>query len=244
MLKKMLKDQLRKTGMVRSLEIENQNLNSQLKNLETENEDLVKENGILVEKLKNLENLENHTLSPDCVRGVSSDAGKAAVLKYILEHVKKDATILDVGFGSGIYGKILRAFDYQTIDGVDVYNKNIQEMGLDRIYEGIFVSNIVDFDFEHYDLIIFGDVLEHIELEAAKDLLSGYITDNKCEHIVVSIPYEYEQEEVYGNQYEKHLQPMANREFMEEHYPYLELVDEAIMPHNGGTIATYIWSRN
>ncbi|UTB33206.1 MAG: hypothetical protein NKF70_02750 [Methanobacterium sp. ERen5] len=68
MLKKMLKDQLRKTGMVRSLEIENQNLNSQLKNLETQNEDLTKENGILVEKLKILENLENRTLSPDCVR--------------------------------------------------------------------------------------------------------------------------------------------------------------------------------
>jgi len=177
------------------------------------------------------------------LRGISTDAGKANILKYILENIKKDAKILDVGFGSGVYGKLLRSFYYQNIDGLDVYGENIKEMGLDLIYNNIFIENILDFDFDFYDLIIMGDVLEHIDLESSKKLLSGFIDGNKCNHIIVSIPYEYEQDEVYGNKYEKHLQPKVTYEYMKENFPYLKLIDSAIMTHNGGVIATYIWNR-
>jgi len=148
-----------------------------------------------------------------------------------------------VGFGSGIYGKLLRAFNYQNIAGVDAYGDNIKELGQDRIYDNIYIENILDFDFKYYDLIIFGDVLEHIELELAKNLLKRFIEENKCDNIVVSIPYEYEQDEIYGNPYEKHLQPNVNQEYMKKHYPYLQLIDESIMPHNGGILATYIWKK-
>jgi len=177
------------------------------------------------------------------LRGISTDAGKANILKYILENIKKDAKILDVGFGSGVYGKLLRSFYYQNIDGLDVYGENIKEMGLDLIYNNIFIENILDFDFDFYDLIIMGDVLEHIDLESSKKLLSKFINGNKCDHIIISIPYEYEQDEVYGNKYEKHLQPKITYQYMKENFPYLKLIDSAIMPHNGGVITTYIWKR-
>lgn len=167
------------------------------------------------------------------LRGVSADEGKLSVLKYILENIEKDAKILDVGFGAGIYGKILRAFYYQNIDGLDVYGENIEEMGLDKIYDNIFIENILDFDFDFYDLIIMGDVLEHIDLKEAKKLLSRFINNNKCDHVIVSIPYEYEQDEVYGNKHEKHLQSEVTAEYMEEYYPYLKLIDSGIMAHCG-----------
>ena len=88
-----------------------------------------------------------------------------------------------------------------------------------------------------------GDVLEHIDLESSKKLLSKFINGNKCDHIIISIPYEYEQDEVYGNKYEKHLQPKITYQYMKENFPYLKLIDSAIMPHNGGVITTYIWKR-
>lgn len=247
MIKRMIKDQIRKTGMVKELEMINEGLKTQLGNIEKENE-------AMKGQITNLK-IENEMLSSQKseivgyslktnLRGLSPDEGKPAILKYILENVRKDAKILDVGFGSGVYGKLLRAFYYQNIDGVDVYDKNIREMGLDKIYDNILIENILDFDFEYYDLIIMGDVLEHIELESAKKLLSRFIENNKCSKIIVSIPYEYEQSELYGNKHEKHLQSEVTAEYMEEHYPYLKLIDSKIMAHKEGITATYIWDKN
>lgn len=234
-------------GQVNDLEIDKEKLQGQINALEIVNIDFKTQiNDLKREKQKFLakgSEIVGFSLKTD-IRGISTDAGKPDILKYILENVKKNAKILDVGFGSGIYGKLLRTFCYQNIDGIDVYDKNIKEMGLDKIYDNIFIEDILDFNFDYYDLIIMGDVLEHIELKLAKKLLSSLIKENKCSQILVSIPYEYEQEEIYGNKHEKHLQPDVTADYMKKHYPYLKLINSAIMPHNGGIIATYIWNEN
>lgn len=247
MIKRRIKDQIRKTGMVKELEIKNEALKNQLILSE-------KEKAALKHQLSNLK-IENKRLSSQKselvgyslktnLRGLSPDEGKPSILKYILENIKKNAKILDVGFGSGVYGKLLRAFYYQNIDGIDVYDKNIPEMGLDKIYDNIFIENIMDFDFEHYDLIIMGDVLEHIELESAKELLLRFIDNNKCSTLIVSIPYEYEQGELYGNSHERHLQDEVTAEYMEKHYPYLKLIDSSMMAHSGNIVAVYLWNES
>lgn len=247
MLKRLIKNQFKKTGMFRELEMKNEKLKGQINELKNE-----------IEVLKNQVNLlegENKKLlfnKFDIVgfslkrglRGVSPDEGKPAIMKYILNTISKDAKILDVGFGSGVYGKLLRAFYYQNIDGIDIYDKNIEEMGLDKIYDNIFVEDILDFDFDYYDLIIMGDVLEHLELESAKKLLLRFIEDSKCGSMIISIPYEYEQDELYGNTHEKHLQPDVTAEYMGEHYPYLKLIDSSIMAHSNSILAVYVWNRH
>jgi len=285
-LKEPIKKQMRKTGMVRELEMDKQRLTEEKRRLTEEKRRLTEEKQKLTEikqrlteekqklteikqrlteekqklteeneYMKNqIESLKDeketlsieldrnaYSLSKD-LRGNSADEGKAATIKYILENVGKGDKILDVGFGSGVYGKLLRAFYYQNIDGVDVYDKNIKELGLDKIYDTIYIENILDFDLDYYDLIIFGDVLEHIELKLAKNLLSKLISENKCGKIIVSIPYKYEQDEIYGNPYEKHLQPEVTSEYMEKHYPYLKLIDESTLPL-GGIIGVYVWEK-
>lgn len=230
MIKRVIKSQIRKTGMVRELENEKENLKNQLNILKKENERL------WAGKTAMAGYSLDHSL-----RGLSSDAGKAAALKFILENIKKDAKIIDVGFGSGIYGKLLRAFYYENIDGIDVYGNNIQELGLDIIYDNIFIENIIDFDFDYYDLIIMGDVLEHIELDSAKNLLSRFVNDKKCGALLVSIPYEYEQEELYGNHFEKHLQSDVTQDYMKRHYPFLKLIDTSIMTHSPHSVGLYVW---
>ena len=225
------KDGLQK-GIDNLLE-DNKNFNYQVTDLIRENEKLLKEKSEIV----------GFSLNNTNIRGLSTDAGKPEILKYILENIKKDEKILDVGFGSGVYGKLLRTFYYNNIDGLDVYGKHIKKMGLDKIYNNIFIENIIDFDFDFYDLIILGDVLEHLELKSAKKLLSGFINENKCDHIIVSIPFEYEQDEVKGNKYEKHLQPDVNEEYMKEHFPFLILFNSQIIPNHGSIIATYIWNK-
>lgn len=229
MIKRVIKNQIRKTGMVKELEKENESLKRQLDLMENENQRLVDRSGMVGYSL-------NYSL-----RGLSSDAGKPAALKFILENIKKDAKILDVGFGSGVYGKLLRAFYYENIDGIDVYSQNIEEMGLDIIYDNIFIKNILEFDFDYYDLIIMGDVLEHINLDLAKKLLTGFIEDKKCGTLLVSIPYEYEQDELYGNHFERHLQSEVTAVYMKRHYPDLNLIDTSVMPHSEHTVGLYVW---
>jgi hypothetical protein len=51
--------------------------------------------------------------------------------------------------------------------------------------------------------------------------------------MIISVPYEYEQDELYGNYHEKHLQPDINKEYMEKHYLYLNLVSQEIMSSSG-----------
>jgi 2-polyprenyl-3-methyl-5-hydroxy-6-metoxy-1,4-benzoquinol methylase len=263
-LKDYVKKQIRKTVLVRELEMDkdklknkneiltnqvnklkviNTNLGKDFSDLENENENLKTQIKNLDQEKQNLiTRLESFYKPIIGIRGASVDEGKTALLKYILENINKNAKILDVGFGSGVYGKVLRAFNYRNIDGIDIYGDNIEKLGLDMIYDNIFIENILDFDFKYYDLIIMGDVLEHIELELAKNLLSKFIKGNKCGNIVVSIPYEYEQGEEYGNPYEKHLQPGVTQEYMKKHYPCLQLIDESLM-NNNGIIAIYIWSK-
>lgn len=226
---------------INNLKVENQSLKDQINRLKVENQSLKAERAN--EKLlSERSDMVGYSLKTG-LRGMSTDAGKPAIIKYILENVEKNAKILDVGFGSGVYGKLLRAFLYQNIDGADVYEENIKELGLDKIYDNIYIKNILDFDFDYYDLIIMGDVLEHIELESAKKLLSGFIKEKKCGNVIVSIPYEYKQGEAYGNPYERHLQPDANDEYMEKHYPYLQLIDKSTIPRRGGIMATYVWNK-
>ena len=247
MIKEIIKDQIRKTGMVRELEMKNEVLVSQIKKLRTEIEIL---QGQLIFLDSQNQKLQLERSGPVGfslkreLRGLSPDTGKPAILKYILDNIPKDARILDVGFGSGVYGKLLRALYYQNIDGIDVYGQNIREMGLDKIYDNIFIENILDFDFNFYDLIIMGDVLEHIELESAKKLLLRFIDDKKCSSLIVSIPYEYEQDEMYGNAHEKHLQPEVTAEYMEVHYPFLELIDSSMIAKSENILAVYVWNRD
>lgn len=215
MIKEVVKKRIKRTGTFRVVKIDNERLQRQVNTLELDNQRLQKHINVLEGENKKLkiqfndlmkekQNLLNERLEmvgfslKASIRGVSPDAGKPGILKYILENIGKNAKILDVGFGSGVYSKLLRAFYYQNIDGVDVYGENIKEMGLDKIYDNIFIENILDFDFDYYDLILMGDVLEHIGLESAKKLLSGFIEGGRCDNIIVSIPYEYEQDEVYG----------------------------------------------
>ena len=129
---------------------------------------LLEENKILKESLpdKNIYKLE--------LRGSSVDSGKIIFLDWLFKNVKKNERILDVGFGSGVYGKLMKAFYYENIDGVDVWSRDIEKMGLNYIYDNIYIENVLDFEFDHYDLIIMGDVLEHIPLKESKELLNKF----------------------------------------------------------------------
>jgi glycosyltransferase involved in cell wall biosynthesis/tetratricopeptide (TPR) repeat protein len=72
----------------------------------------------------------------------------------------------------------------------------------------------------YYDVVILGDVLEHIEVNKAKKLIVDLYSIAK--EIIVAVPFEYIQEEIEGNPYQVHLQPDLTRRKMFQRYPRLK----------------------
>jgi len=140
--------------------------------------------------------------------------------------------ILDVGAGHGKYGKLLREY-YETIDAIELWDEHIEKLKV--IYNKIYKVNAMEFKFmnnvstseastgqnstdNHYDLVILGDMLEHLELKDAQALLTK-IEQSNPKNIIITIPYEYPQHTLYGNVLEIHLQPDLTPENMKTRYP-------------------------
>lgn len=219
-------------------------------------EALLNENAILKEENNILKQTQaDKNMFKRKIRGSSGDVGKTIFLDWVLANVERSEKILDVGFGGGVYGKILKAFYYENIDGIDAWGENINEMGLNFIYDNIFIENVLNFDFDYYDLIIMGDVLEHMSLEDSKSLLNRFITEEKVSKLFIQVPYMYENhEEWQGNPYEVHIQDEINEEYMEREFPFLELLKIDTVPAHTTALgrktgedtrcATYVWFKD
>lgn len=128
----------------------------------------------------------------------------------------KKIKILDVGAGNGLYGSMLRDIA-ERIDAVEVYAPYIESFKLEKIYDNVYNVDICNFELPiKYDLIIFGDVLEHIEADKAVALLNRL---NNIEQIIIAVPYQYEQGALYGNPYEVHKQPDLTKNIFLQRYP-------------------------
>lgn len=136
---------------------------------------------------------------------------------YILSRFPDtEIQILDVGPGKGAYSKLLRP-PYQNIDACEIWSSYIQEFELESKYRKIYVSDICDFEFDYYDLIIIGDVLEHLSIIKAQELLKRILP--KCSELIVAVPYELPQE---GPANERHVQEDLTPQIMLERYPVLK----------------------
>lgn len=146
---------------------------------------------------------------------------KEEVKKHLISVLNKDIKILDVGAGSGSYGLLLKN-DFANIDALEIFSDYIHQFELHEIYKNVYESNILDFNISKYDYLIFGDIIEHLDINQAQILLE-YITnsDKKC---IVAIPYLMEQGEVNGNIYEEHKQSDLTHNIFIERYPYMRLL--------------------
>jgi hypothetical protein len=143
---------------------------------------------------------------------------KEDIRNYLINKYPPKSTILDVGAGSGTYALLLG--DYFELDAVEVYKPSAEY--IEGRYRKVYNEDIRDFKYKRYDVIIFGDILEHLEVNEAQKVL-GYAIP-RCNEIIVAVPYQYKQGAIYGNDYEIHKQDDLTPENVIERYPYLELL--------------------
>ena len=148
--------------------------------------------------------------------------GKAEVCEWIRNNFPKGSTCLDVGACDGIWYDLLG--DYLQMDACEIFEPNIQHNQLRDKYNFVFSGDIYDYWYgrNKYDLIIFGDVIEHMSVVKAQQVLE--YARSRCKDMIVSVPYLYPQGELYGNKYERHIQSELTEEIFRIRYKNFKIL--------------------
>lgn len=144
---------------------------------------------------------------------------KQEVKEYLKNKFNSNAKILDVGAGCGTYYDLLKDY-FSNINAVEVFKPNIKNYDLIKKYKKVYNIDIKNFKYDKYDIIIFGDVIEHLTIKEAQDVLK--YAYNRCKEMIVAVPYELEQGIAENNVYEIHKQADLTPDIMKERYPFLK----------------------
>ena len=145
----------------------------------------------------------------------SLNKGKMEAVQWIKENFEKGAECLDVGACNGKWFDLVG--DYLTMDAVEIWMPNIQKYELAKKYRMVMCSDIIQTNYIFYDLIIFGDVLEHMSVSEAQKVIE--YARPRCKDMLIAIPFMYEQGIKNGNPYEIHVQDDLTPELFEQRYP-------------------------
>lgn len=149
----------------------------------------------------------------------SINYGKSEITMLILNEIEKGKEVLDVGACDGKWFKILGP--YYTMDAVEVFTPNIVENHLESMYRNVYNCDIKDFEYDHYDVIVFGDVIEHMTVEDAQYVLE--YAKKHADLVVVGVPFLWPQGKCYGNDWEEHIQEDLTNDLFMERYSGFEL---------------------
>ena len=157
------------------------------------------------------------------------------IAKEVRSHVPTNKRILDIGAGWGKYRFLLPEYE---MDAVDIFQPYVEENKLDAYYRNVYVQDASDFNYTHrYGAVIMGDVLEHLDIEAAQRMVRNACMN--ADYVFIATPFQMKQEAVGGNDHEAHIQDDLGEGPMAERYPELELFD-LFSRENEHTKAIYI----
>ena len=127
--------------------------------------------------------------------------------------------VLDVGPGIGKIGsmaaKAARVHNFScTLHAYEIFEKYIKQFELKWIYDKIYNESIMEIMKRKevsYELVVFGDSLEHLKKEDGLRLIEFLLP--KCSYIIIKTPDNYPQGELFDNPYEAHLSNWSKDDF-------------------------------
>jgi hypothetical protein len=130
--------------------------------------------------------------------------------------------VIDIGPCWGKYRELLPEY---VMDACEAWLPYVEQEKLRDRYRHVYVSDVCDLvksaQWQHYDVVIMGDVLEHIARPAATELVRRVLST--CGELVVVVPYQYKQGPEHGNPHQCHQQADLTPEIMAAQYPGLRL---------------------
>lgn len=144
-------------------------------------------------------------------------------------------TVVDVGPGAGRW-KSLLAQEGSHWTAVEIFAPYVSKFKLRKFYDEIVVDDVCNLPTETFDvdLVILGDVIEHIERERAVPLLDRIKT--VADNILLATPVvDYPQGPVMNNVHETHVDQW-DKEQMDQHLPGARYTE-------GDVVGTWWWTR-
>jgi len=150
-----------------------------------------------------------------------SDPDNKAIAAEWLTEIQP-VTVLDVGSGAGAYGQIARTISsVGRVDAVEAWEPYLAEFGLRNLYDNVFVEDVRDRQDFTYDVVIFGDVLEHMTKEDALRIYE--LARIQAKWILFSIPIIHLPQGAYaGNPFEIHVHDNWTHEEILDWFPNVE----------------------
>lgn len=146
---------------------------------------------------------------------LGDSASPKAMVLHILENNSVSVDVLDVGFGVGGLGRLLKQSNqasHWNVDGIDGWEANCMNKSLfdERIYRNIWHGLAQELPSEvvsSYKIICLLDVIEHLNIETAKWLLRTLLTSMGGDaFLFVSTPlWYYPQDQQQDGDLEEHL---------------------------------------
>lgn len=158
----------------------------------------------------------------------SSGHGIKDLTEWINEH--GIATVLDVGAGAGYYGSAIRRScpSVAVIDAVEIFPYYQTRFSLDEIYDAVTIADARTITSFPYDLVILGDVIEHMPRADAVALWAAISASARfayiampiglCEQTGNDVPDDAT-ETCIMNPYEEHVEPEASTEEIVRLFP-------------------------
>lgn len=150
----------------------------------------------------------------------SYDVGKDVVCDWIRKKFRMNARILDVGACDGKWKWLLQ--EYENMDAVEAWEPNC--IKIEPMYRHVYHKDVSEFEYGDYDLIIFGDVIEHMDVPTAQKVIE--YAKGHCKDMIIAVPFLYPQGPIYGNPWEVHKQPDLTAAFFAERYPGFEVLHD------------------
>lgn len=152
----------------------------------------------------------------------SSPEGKGLMCGWAIDLAPR--SIIDVGAGSGTYADLLRPkLPDCAFRAIEIHEPYIERFGLLAKYKDIVLDDVRNWnvdcvygDFTTADVVILGDVLEHLSHE---DALRVWSTARAVARkgVLLSLPIvEYPQGAVDGNEHEAHLHTWSHEAVLAE----------------------------
>ncbi len=137
---------------------------------------------------------------------LSSPEGKDWLRQRVHELAARGPlSVLDVGPGVGTYAKLLRGPDADHFVGIEIYEPYVHTYRLHDHYDEIVIGDARDVAFPEVDVVILGDVAEHMTEAEALQLWERSAAAAR-RSVLLSIPIvHYPQGEIEGNPHEVHV---------------------------------------
>jgi len=149
------------------------------------------------------------------LKAQGDSASPKGMIFHILEDNSTEVDVLDIGFGVGGLGELIKnnpQTAHWSVDGVDGLEANCSNQALfeKNIYRNIwhgFAQEIPSEQFKKYKIICLLDIIEHLTVDTAKWLLRAlltYMDDNAS--LFISTPlWFYPQDSQQNGDLEEHL---------------------------------------